>query len=192
MVREIKGKNENPYEKSRLVIAVIAACLQNSVKLKLRDITQVYLQSRTVVQRYILAQLPPQLQQKFLPDTTLHVIKPLYGVAESGVHWFTTYQKHHIEKLNMVTSTYDPCLLITKSDSIDSRFGIVGMQTDDTLIVANSEFSAKEQEKIEKAKFDTKAKQTLSSDMPLNFNGYTVAIDSSIGSIKMYQKGQGL
>lgn len=87
MVREIKGKNENPYEKSRLVIAglsdadktyflnqsptiqrvsqrlltVIAACLQNSVKLELRDITQAYPQSRTVLQRYILAQLPPEL-----------------------------------------------------------------------------------------------------------------------------------
>jgi hypothetical protein len=44
----------------------------------------------------------------------------------------------------MVTSTYDPCLLITSNGS----FGITGMQTDDTLIICFPEFSAKEEEKI--------------------------------------------
>ena len=67
------------------------------------------------------------------------VVKPLYGIAEAGTHWWATYFKHHRDQLKMITSTYDPCLFISNSDS--TCFGIVGMQTDDTLILANDEFS---------------------------------------------------
>ena len=52
------------------------------------------------------------------------VIKLLYGIAEASIHWWATYFNHHREKLGMVTSTYDPCLLIIESPD---RFGIVGM-----------------------------------------------------------------
>lgn len=218
MVREIKDKTGKPYEKSRLVIAghsdadkvniltqsptiqrvsqrllvAIAACLMSSTSLELRDITQAYPQSQTVLQRYILAQLPLELKQKYPEGTVLHVIKPLYGVAESGVHWFTTYQKHHMINLEMVTSSYDPCLLITKSQVSESGFGMVGMQTDDTLIVSSPKFSIKEQEEIEKAKFDTKEKQSLSPTSKLNFNGCTVVMDNEKTFIKIQQKGQGI
>ena len=218
IVREVKGKTDNPYEKSRLVIAghsdvdktqiltqsptiqrvsqrlpiAIAACLHLSTALELRDITQAYPQSQTVLQRYILAQLPSELKNKYPPGTVLHVIKPLYGVAESGVHWFTTYQKHHIENLHMVSSTYDPCLMVVNKDATNHGFGMVGMQTDDTLIVASPDFSAKEQKEIEKAKFDTKEKQVLSSKSSLNFNGCIVTMkDDKAGYIGMHQKGQG-
>ena len=39
----------------------------------------------------------------------------------------------------MATSTYDPCLLITNGGP--DTFGIVGLQTDDTLIIRTSAFS---------------------------------------------------
>ena len=67
----------------------------------------------------------------------MKVIKPLYGVPEAGNHWFNTYHHHHIEKLQMDQSTYDPCLLYTNHNG----FGIVGLQTDDTLILANETFN---------------------------------------------------
>ena len=57
------------------------------------------------------------------------VLKPLYGIAEAGTHWWATYYKHHLEKLLMTTSTYDPCFLVTRTKD---QFGVVGMQTDDT------------------------------------------------------------
>lgn len=48
------------------------------------------------------------------------VIKPLYGIAEAGLHWWVTYNAHHKEKLGMVTSTYDPRLLITDTKGKDN------------------------------------------------------------------------
>ena len=52
----------------------------------------------------------------------------------------------------MSTSTYDPCLLITNSDDADA-FGIVGMQTDDTLMLRTAAFLLLEEEKLKKAYF---------------------------------------
>ena len=49
----------------------------------------------------------------------------------------------------MQTSTYDPCLLISKGE----EFGLIGMQTDDTLIMSDEKFSNKEEEEREKANF---------------------------------------
>jgi hypothetical protein len=39
----------------------------------------------------------------------------------------------------MTTSTYDPCLLITNGGP--ETFGMVGLQTDDTLTIGTSAFS---------------------------------------------------
>jgi hypothetical protein len=44
----------------------------------------------------------------------------------------------------MEQSTYDPCLLFTK----ENKIGIIGLQTDDTLLLANSDFAAKEDKKL--------------------------------------------
>jgi hypothetical protein len=74
------------------------------------------------------------------------VIKPLYRIAEAGVHWWTTYHGHHCKELDMSTSTYNPCLLITNNNA--DTFGIVGMQTDDTLILGTAVFLLLEEKKI--------------------------------------------
>jgi hypothetical protein len=70
------------------------------------------------------------------------VVKPLYRIAEAGAHWWLTYFKHYCEKLTMEISTYNPCLLITLISS--ECFGIVGMQTDDTLGLSDDAFAIKE------------------------------------------------
>jgi hypothetical protein len=44
-------------------------------------------------------------------DNILKVLRPLYSVPEAGTHWFRTYYKHHVEKLQLTTLLYDPCLL---------------------------------------------------------------------------------
>jgi hypothetical protein len=66
----------------------------------------------------------------------------------------------------MVTLTYDPCLLIVS----DGPFGITGMQTDDTLMICSPKFSAKEEEKIQKAAFRAKPKARLAESFPIEFN----------------------
>ena len=65
----------------------------------------------------------------------------------------------------METSIYNPYLLITKDKD---TFGIVGIQTNNTIILANKKFSKlKEKELI----FTTKLKEKLTPKTPIIFNG---------------------
>lgn len=142
IVDEVKGKETaTPCEKSRLVIQAfndevkktvatqsstiqrvsqrIVAALAPSLKeqgitLHLRDLTQAYVQSTTTLVHAISARPPKEVLHELPPKTIFKVIRPLYGIPEAGTHWFGTYHKHHREKLFMETSTFDPCLLITK------------------------------------------------------------------------------
>ncbi|EED18931.1 hypothetical protein TSTA_126390 [Talaromyces stipitatus ATCC 10500] len=113
LVNEIKGKNEILYEKSRL--------------------------AKTKLQRIIIANLPKEMRSKYPPDLLLLVEGALYGIPEAGVHWFSTYHEHHKVKMDMETSMYNPCLLVTKPGA--ESFSLVGMQTDDTLIIATEKFA---------------------------------------------------
>lgn len=113
------------------------------------------------------------------------VIKPLYGIAEAGAYWWSTYFKHHTEKLHMETSTYDPCLLITKVAA--DGFGIVGMQTDDTLGLSDTQFAETETKEL---RFSAKNKQYLTFEEPIVFNGCIVATDKN-NIITLRQKRQG-
>ena len=47
------------------------------------------------------------------------IIKPLYGIAEAGTHWWVTYSRYYKEKLEIITLTYDSCLLVTDNGPLD-------------------------------------------------------------------------
>jgi hypothetical protein len=141
MVREVKGKaTVSPYEKSRLVaqgyadeakrslltqsptiqrcsqrliLALAPSLINQGMTLEIRDISQAYVQSKSTLAREFLMYLPKELKDRYPEGTILRVMKPLYGIAEAGLHWFATYIRHHQEKLAMASSAYDPCLLIT-------------------------------------------------------------------------------
>jgi len=89
----------------------------------------------------------------------------------------------------MSTSTYNPCLLITNSCA--NAFGIVGMQTDDTLMLGTTKFLLLKEKKLKKAQFRLKLKATLSPEVQLEFNGCTLTIDASKLVVYLRQKGQG-
>jgi hypothetical protein len=213
IVNEVKGKTTKLYEKSRLVIqgygddgkaailtqsptiqrasqrlilAIIPTLRQEGMTAWLRDITQAYVQSNTSLNRKILARLPTQIRDQYPPDTVMRVIKPLYGIAEAGTHWWATYHSHHIKKLQMTTSSYDLCLLISTTENPD--FACVGMQTDDTLGLSTIAFSIREDKKLKEARFTAKPKQVLAPGSPLIFNGGIVSLDGD--SITLQQKGQ--
>ena len=151
LVREVKGKTLVPYEKSclvvqgyndegkreiltqsptiqrssrRMILALAPTLIKQGMLIELRDITQAYPQAQTDLFRMILTTLPKELKTKYPEGTIIRVIKPLYGIGEVRVHWFSTYQGRHCKELDRVTSTYDPCLLITNGGQ--EEFGIVG------------------------------------------------------------------
>lgn len=218
-VDEIKNKGTNrAFEKSRLVvqaykdmekdtvltqsptiqrvsqrlILALAATIQGT-GLYLRDITQAYTQSKTDLNRQFYVRPPIELE---LPKgTILRVIKPLYGVPEAGNHWFNTYHSHHIQELRMSQSTYDPCLLHTggstqyKGKGDRDGFGLVGLQTDDTLILGDARFTANEATAIKRAQFQSKEREQLTKDHPLKFNGGNITLQKD-GSITLTQERQ--
>ena len=84
----------------------------------------------------------PELAAAF-GSLILKVIWPLYGILEAGNHWFHMYYCHHTDWLKMETSMYDLCLL--HCTELDTGFGIIGMQIDDTLLLVDSGFALCEQ-----------------------------------------------
>jgi hypothetical protein len=194
-VDEIKNPGtENAFEKSRLVVQAyqdnekrtvltqsptiqrvsqriilcIAAMLPEKAHLYLRDISQAYVQSTTFLNREFYIRAPLELAQLLgtKEGAVLRVIRPLYGIPESGNHWYQTYHSHHVNALGMEPSTYDPCLLHSMQP-----FGVVGLQTDDTLFVGDAEFAELEQQQLHKAKFMAKDRDTLIQEKELKFNG---------------------
>jgi hypothetical protein len=72
----------------------------------------------------------------------------------------------------MDQSTYDPCLL----QCAKPCFGVVGLQTDDTLFLADSTFAAAKQTELHKAKFMAKDREQLTTTTPLTFNGSVIQL----------------
>ncbi|KAI9035081.1 uncharacterized protein KD926_004646 [Aspergillus affinis] len=116
------------------------------------------------------------------------VQKPLYGIPEAGTYWWATYHKYHREKLEMVISTYDPYLLISTAKE---AFGIVRMQTDDTLILGLNEFAMLEEKELAEIKFSAKPRDTLSPENALIFNGCILTQKEGDVTIELRQKEQG-
>src|SRR5271155_1799902 len=152
----------------RLILCIAAMKLRDDMHLYLRDISQAYVQSATNLNREFYVRPPRELENELGigKDSVLKVLKPLYGVPEAGNHWFKTYHSHHVQQLNMEQSTYDPCLLYS-----NKPLGIVGLQTDDTLFLADEEFADTEQGELHKAKFMAKEREQLTAKKPIKFNG---------------------
>jgi hypothetical protein len=70
-----------------------------------------------------------------------------------------------------------------------AAFGVIRIQTDDTLILGSKEFDTIEDKELTKAKFSAKPKELLSLDTPLIFNGCILTQKKT--DIKLRQKKQG-
>ena len=172
----------------RLILALTVTLRDNNnenLTLYLRDISQAYVQSRTPLARDFYAKPPPELGLP--PNTILKLVRPLYGVPEAGNHWFQTYHRYHREKLKMEQSTYDPCLLFTKGDNI----GIIGLQTDDTLLLADKDFAAEEEKELQKVGFLTKEREELMATNPI-FNGGQLTLKGNSLTLNQGQHCQNL
>jgi hypothetical protein len=93
---------------SQRIIFVLTACTFHC-HVYLRNITQAYVQSKISLNRTFFIRSLSELDLS--KDSILRVVKSLYDVLETETHWFNTYQKHHKNKLSMIESTFDSCLL---------------------------------------------------------------------------------
>jgi hypothetical protein len=81
--------------------------------------------------------------------------------------------------------TYNTCLLYSTSD----RFGLVGLQTDNTLILGDTNFAQAKQDELATAKFLAKEREQLTINTPLKFNRGVITLLED-GSISLTQEKQ--
>ena len=84
----------------------------------------------------------------------------------------------------MTQSTYDPCLLY----SIEP-FGLVGLQTDNTLFLGTEKFAEQEQIQLDKAGFLAKKREQLTTTNNIKFNGGIIQLEEN-GTIVITQERQ--
>lgn len=138
----------------------------------LRDIIQAYTQSDTTMTDPVFVKPPKCLG--FPPDVILRVERCLYGLPESGLHWFGTYHKHHMAYLHLRPSVHDPCFLYTprmfaKPIEQKNAIGLTCLQTDDTANLGTRAFQQREQEGVKK--FRHKPATQLDIGKKALFNG---------------------
>ena len=73
----------------------------------------------------------------------------------------------------MAQSTYDPCLMYSTNNT---SFGLVRLQTDDTLIVADNTFTEAEEAELQKASFMAKKREQLTKGNKLKFNSRDITL----------------
>jgi hypothetical protein len=89
-----------------------------------------------------------------------------------------------LKELGIDQSTYNPCFLLR-----NEPFGLVGLQTDDTLFLGDLDFVDLEQSKLEKAQLLAKDREALTPDHPIKFNGGLIELDKA-GTITLSQERQ--
>jgi len=104
------------------------------------DVNQAYLQSMDAMTRDLYIRVRPKDAKYFeLEDgDLLRLLKPLYGVADSGDYWDVTFATHVKEDLGMSPLTGDPALFIKRDE--DNVDGMLGAYVDDTCMGGNEKF----------------------------------------------------
>jgi hypothetical protein len=173
---------------SQRIILAFAACIIFQCHLYLRNITQAYVQSKILLNRefFIRSFFELDLSDKSI----LKIITSLYDVFETETHWFNTYQKHHKNKLSMIESKFDSCLLHISQIEFINHFEIVNLQTDDTLILADDEFVALEESELIRAHLTFKKREKLNLIISIKFNDELIILINNDKSLLFTQSKQ--
>lgn len=169
----------------RLLLAVCA--MDSDIQFFTRDVSQEYVQLDTCTQRQIFVQPPEALN---LPlHVQLRVDKPLYGLPDTGRHWYQTCHSHHCEKLSLISAIFDPCFLFTKAvmsiDAVKSSMpcGPACLNTDGTGSCGNDVFFQKKSKMA--SRFDCKPTNMFSTGKKILFYGVLISLNSKTYKTKM-------
>lgn len=127
------------------------------------DVRQAYLQSKKPLTREIFI-------KKLLPEFELNkglavqLLMPLYGLSESGDHWFETLDDHHCRELGMCTLRSDPAMYVKMKDN--QLIGLSGTYVDDILRVGSEEF------RMIASKTNNEFEMDDDKELPCTFTGF--------------------
>jgi hypothetical protein len=148
--KELLTKAPTVSKNSTRVLLCLAAS-SRSHGIRLRDINQAFVQSRTHVQRRVVCEAPAELGLS--EEYVLVVMHPIYGLPEAALHWFLTYFEFHKQGLGMSPTFLDSCLFFKRPESSPTAVtespasaeltssstgkmpdGVVALQVDDSMI----------------------------------------------------------
>lgn len=118
-----------------------------------QDVSQAYLQSAENLTREIFVNPPDEL--RLGKDKLLKLLKPLYGLTDSGDYWFSTFTSHVANDLTMRPCISDAALFFKEIHAHLS--GLIGTYVDDTIGAGNSQF--REKSKVTEQRFESKKRE---------------------------------
>ena len=127
--RTIRHKN------IRIMLTITASLDEYTIWLQ--DVTQAYIQGYDL-QRDVY--ITPSDEFKLPKDMYLKLLKPLYGLSESGHSWFQKYTNFLKEDLKLTATDGDQSFLFKKKPKTDELQGTLAVYVDDTLASGNKEF----------------------------------------------------
>lgn len=168
-----EGAAELPVRSPTVSRAAQRVCLSMAASLKgnkayMRDVSMAYTQSETNLERRVFLRAPKEMGLG--EDEVLLCLKPLYGVPESGLHWFVTYAGHHVDRLGMQQSRAERCLFYRREG--DGGISVTSLQVDDSWGTATKVFL--EDEEREAGRFITKPRTVMEPGGSLQYNGSTI------------------
>lgn len=98
--------------------------------------------SYTRLRRALFMKAPHELRSA--NNDVLRVVRPLYVMPESLIHWFKTYSDYHQTNLKMIQSNPDHSVMITiNEEKLEEIFSI---QVDDTICAGTESIIVSEKE----------------------------------------------
>jgi hypothetical protein len=115
---------------------------------KCRDVSTAFLQSDSTISRRVY--MFPSPEMGLPPESLLRVVRPLYGLPEAPLHWYSTYSRYHRETLGMDIAAHDPCFYACFQEA--DCVGVVLLQVDDATVFGTNSFHKKEEKAAQKFK----------------------------------------
>jgi hypothetical protein len=162
----------SPTTFKETVKSMVATAAALRLPLLTRDVSQAYVSSESLLSREIYI-IPPRALN-LDKDILWRVLKPLYGLPESGLHWFERFRRYHQRQLGMTADVVDPCLYVKQMRTSEGQTPIDGAictVVDDSLILGTPDFLALEER--ESATFKSKGRQAVDTT-GVTFNGLFV------------------
>ena len=119
----------------------------------------------------------PTKEFRLSKDSLLKLLKPLYGLTDSGDYWHNTFTSHIRNDLSMVPTISDPALFFKRVGG--KIMGMLGCYVDDTLSAGNQPFD--ESSKLTEKTFQAKSREYN------NFKFSGVEIESIENGYKIHQ-----
>ena len=128
--------HDNPTARQFSVKILVGLAAVYGFRLFSTDVTQAYLQSTEKLMRDVYIKPSPEF--KLSPNQLLKLLKPLYGLADSGDYWGRTLRKHLLNDIGMSASTTDGALFFKKI--ANQLAGLCATHVDDCLHAGNEKY----------------------------------------------------